>query len=208
MCPFCQRVSIALAEKNIDHVTTIISASDKPNWFRTKSPLGTVPLLVVDDTVLFESMAVVAYLDDYSSPLMMPADPISRAIERAWTPSAGVLLSGERHLVQAVTSDEFDHYRDKLKAFIEQMEKHLGTGPYFNGEQFSHIDIAYAPAFLRLDEINKKLPLRLFEKAPNFKIWFEAVLARPSVQKGIEANFAELYSLQVQDHYGTIFQQQ
>ena len=53
LCPFVQRAAIALLENDVVHERKNIDLGNKPDWFLKLSPLGKVPLLVVDDeTVL------------------------------------------------------------------------------------------------------------------------------------------------------------
>ena len=53
LCPYVQRAVIVLTEKRIPFRRVDIDLADKPEWFRAISPLGKVPLLRIDDTVLF-----------------------------------------------------------------------------------------------------------------------------------------------------------
>lgn len=58
LCPFVQRSVITLNEKGVPFDIRYISLKDKPDWFLDISPLGKVPVLIVDEgTVLFESAA-------------------------------------------------------------------------------------------------------------------------------------------------------
>jgi len=84
-CPYVQRAVIALNEKKIDFDVEYIDLSDKPEWFLKISPRGKVPVLVVNDTPLFESQAICEYLDEANpdTPLLSK-DLVLRARERAW----------------------------------------------------------------------------------------------------------------------------
>ncbi len=52
-CPFVQRAVITLKHKNIDFDITYIDLADPPDWFLEISPLEKVPVLKVDDEILF-----------------------------------------------------------------------------------------------------------------------------------------------------------
>jgi len=71
---------------------TYIDLKNKPDWFLKISPFGKVPVLKVDDTVLFESAVINEYLDEIlPEPPFMPGDPGQRARARIWiatTPDA------------------------------------------------------------------------------------------------------------------------
>lgn len=55
LCPCVQRSIITLEEKGIGYTRTDIDLANKPNWFTQKSPMGKVPVLLVDESrTLFE----------------------------------------------------------------------------------------------------------------------------------------------------------
>jgi glutathione S-transferase len=59
LCPYVQRAAIALRENDIPFERRNIDLANKPDWFLKLSPLGKVPVLVVnDDAVLFESSVI------------------------------------------------------------------------------------------------------------------------------------------------------
>lgn len=65
ICPFVQRVTGALAAKGIPFEIEYISLKDKPQWFLDLSPIGQVPVLITESgTALFESDAIVEYIED------------------------------------------------------------------------------------------------------------------------------------------------
>ena len=47
--------------KNVDFEVTYIDLRDKPDWFLEISPHGKVPVLKVDDDILFESNAIAEF---------------------------------------------------------------------------------------------------------------------------------------------------
>ena len=55
------------------------------------SPLGKVPILLVEDNVIFESHAICEYLDEVYSPTLSPVDPLIKAKNRAWIEYASTL---------------------------------------------------------------------------------------------------------------------
>jgi len=54
LCPYVQRAAIALNEKRVDFEREYIDLANKPDWFREISPLGKVPVLLVDGVPVFE----------------------------------------------------------------------------------------------------------------------------------------------------------
>jgi len=63
LCPFVQRSVITLLQKGVDFKINYIDIHDPPEWFQQISPLGKVPVMRVDNTVLFESAVINEYLD-------------------------------------------------------------------------------------------------------------------------------------------------
>ena len=76
---------ILLRAKDIDFEVTYIDLREKPDWFLEISPHGKVPVLKVDDEILFESNAIAEFLDEMVEPRLHPENPIKRARNRAWT---------------------------------------------------------------------------------------------------------------------------
>jgi glutathione S-transferase len=68
LCPYVQRVAIALAEKSLPFTRVDIDLAAKPDWFLAISPLGKTPVLKVGDTAIFESAVILEYLEDTRSP--------------------------------------------------------------------------------------------------------------------------------------------
>ena len=48
LCPYVQRARVVLNEKAVPYRMTVIDLAAKPAWFLDVSPLGRVPVLLVD----------------------------------------------------------------------------------------------------------------------------------------------------------------
>src|SRR3974377_69571 len=85
-CPWVQRSAIVFREKNTEFELRHIEPDNRPDWFLAISPHKKVPALTTDDKIsFFESNAINEYLDETIAPRLHPADPVERAINRAWT---------------------------------------------------------------------------------------------------------------------------
>ena len=83
-CPYCARVRIVLAEKDIEYEAIEIDLSDRPAWIYEKNSTGRVPVVEEDAWVLPESAVIMEYLEErYPEPALLPADPAQREIGRA-----------------------------------------------------------------------------------------------------------------------------
>ena len=86
ICPFVQRVTALLEAKGISYKIEYISLKDKPQWFLDIAPNGQVPVLITESGIaLFESDAIVEYLDEIYSPIETEITAEQRAIDRAWS---------------------------------------------------------------------------------------------------------------------------
>ncbi len=85
ICPFVQRVTALLEAKGVPYDIEHIDLSAKPDWFLAASPNAQVPILFTDDgRVLFESGAIVEYVDEVTGSPLLPRDPVEKARARAW----------------------------------------------------------------------------------------------------------------------------
>jgi glutathione S-transferase len=81
-----QRSAIVFLEKNTEFEFRHTELDNRPDWFLAISPHKKVPAMTVDDKIsLFESNAINEYLDETIEPQLHPADPVERAVNRAWT---------------------------------------------------------------------------------------------------------------------------
>src|SRR4051794_35232111 len=55
LCPYVQRAVIALTEKGVPFTRRDVDLANKPDWFLRVSPLGKTPVLLVNDSAIFES---------------------------------------------------------------------------------------------------------------------------------------------------------
>lgn len=191
LCPYVQRAVIALTEKGVPFTRTVVDLDDKPDWFRAISPLGKVPLLKVDGHVLFESAAIVDYLDETLKPRLHPADPIQRAQHRAWIEFSSTVLGDLWQLYTARDADAFEARRQVLDGRFGRLEETLDDGPYFAGAHFSLVDAAFGPVFRYLDVFDPVVDLGLLDDRPKLAVWRRALATRPSVRDAVAADYPE-----------------
>lgn len=185
VCPFVQRSLIVLEEKGIRDSFEIryLDLDNKPDWFHRYSPTGKVPVLIVNDTVLFESAAINEYLDDISpGDSLQPPDPLRRAHNRAWVEFISAVLVMRNQMQHAPTEHEARAHAGRISRELSQLERQLGQGPFFNGDAFSLVDAAAAPLFQRLHWLMEIAPdLRVLEGLPRLRTWSDNLLRRRSV---------------------------
>jgi hypothetical protein len=115
LCPYVQRVAIALAEKSLPFTRVDIDLAAKPEWFHAISPLGKTPVLKVGDSAIFESAVILEYLEDVYPPSMHPVDSLARADRRAWIEVSSSILNDIAGFYGAATPDGFAAKSKALK---------------------------------------------------------------------------------------------
>jgi len=85
---------------------------------------------------------------------------------------------------------------------LQRVEDILDHSTYFNGEELSLIDAAYAPLLIRLDFMNEKLNLLNWNDFPKLNKWNENLLSTESVQKSIIEDFDLHYTNKIKGQNG------
>lgn len=191
LCPYVQRASIALAEKNVAFERINIDLADKPDWFRTISPTGKVPLLTVGDEVLFESAVIVEYLDETVAPKLHPADPLTRARHRAWMEFGASILANIWTVETAKDRVAFDQAVAAVEEKLGRVEDQLGEGPFFAGAEFSLVDAVFASVFRYFEAFERRVDLGVFAGKPKLVAWRTALAGRASVKNAVVPDYAE-----------------
>ena len=191
LCPYVQRAAIVLAEKGIAFERRYVDLAHKPDWFRSLSPLGKTPVLLVDDTPIFESAVICEYLDETHAPRLHPADPLQRARHRSWMEFASTLLQHIGAFYNAPDEAALSARRDELATRFLQLEAALSDAPFFAGPHFSLVDAVFAPVFRYFDVIDTLGEFRLFEPTPAVRAWRARLATRPSVRAAVQPSYAE-----------------
>ena len=180
--PDSHRVRMVLAEKGITVEIVDVDASSKQEDLIDLNPYNTVPTLVDRELVLYDSRAIMEYLDErFPHPPLMPVDPVSRArsrlalyrIEKDWYELVPALESrGEKTAGKARKM-----LRDSLTAGAEV----FAAKPYFLSDEFSLVDAAIVPILWRLKRYKIELP----RQARPVMQYAERMFARESFQASL-----------------------
>ena len=192
--PNGQKVTIALEELGLPYNVIPINIG-KGDQFKSEflkiSPNNKMPAIVDADgpggkpISIFESGAILIYLAEKTGGLM-PTDARGRYKVLEWLmfqmASVGPML-GQAHHFRRYAPEQIqyaiDRYTNEAKRIYGVIDKRVGEVPYLAGE-YSIADIATYP-WLKLH----KLQGQNLEDFPNLKRWYEAMEARPAVQKGM-----------------------
>jgi len=203
LCPYVQRAVITLLEKDIPHERTYIDLSHKPDWFRQISPLGKVPLLKVDEEVLFESAVICEYLNEITPGSLHPADPLQKAKHRSWIEFGSNILNCIAGFYNAPNQESFEQKRDELTSKFLWIEQFLSDGGYFAGATFSLVDGVYGTIFRYFDVFDMVAEFDIFAKTPKVKNWRQLLQTRSSIQRAVTEDYAQrlLIFLQQRNSY-------
>ncbi len=190
ICPFVQRVTVLLAVKEVPYDVDYINLNNKPEWFLKISPNGQVPLLVTESgVVLFESDAIVEYLDEVVAPIEQGVPPEQRAIDRAWSYQAVKNYLVQCSTMQSGDKQTFVEREGRLSHVFLIAEAYLGIGPYFKGQPLSNVDIAWLPLLHRAAVIEKYSGYDFLANFPKVKLWQQAILATGLATKSVASDF-------------------
>lgn len=204
LCPYVQRAAIALAEKGVAFERVDIDLAAKPDWFKAISPLGKVPLLKVGEDVLFESAAIVEYLDEAYAPALHPREPLVKARHRGWMEFGSSILADI--WVVETTADEalYAQKLATLKQKFARVEAELEAGPFFGGADFSIVDAVFAPIFRYFDVFEEMAGLGTLRGFAKLTAWRAALSARDSVRGAVTRDYAALLKTFVMNKNGCL----
>jgi len=192
------RVLFALAEKGLEARTIAVDlmrGEQKQAAHLGRHPFGVIPALEHDGFVIYESRAIIQYLDArFPEPSLTPADPQQRGRMFQWlsveqcylVPHGGVI---RRNLVYGkfigVTPDPaaVERALGELGRTLDVFEQALEGQEYLAGS-FSLADLSIMPEL----ESYASLPqtAALLAARPRVEAWFQRMRKRPAWQRILE----------------------
>ncbi|HUN57468.1 MAG TPA: glutathione S-transferase family protein [Candidatus Binataceae bacterium] len=186
-CPFGQKVRIILAEKGLSYELVEVDLAQgeqrRPDFLRL-NPFGRVPVLVDEDTVIYDSTIIAEYLEDeYPEPPLLPPLGASALRARAriledfadtsFTPQVGQLMSE----MQKPETERDPARIQRVQRALDFLNREL-QGQEFLATQFSVADIGFAPRLIILRELGFDPGLN----RPNVDSWLRRLIDRSSIQ--------------------------
>ncbi|KLN63977.1 MULTISPECIES: glutathione S-transferase family protein [Vibrio] len=196
ICPFVQRVTAALEAKQIPYEIEYISLKDKPQWFLDVSPNAQVPVVLTENgTVLFESDAIIEYIEDEYGPLEQDVSNEQRALDRAWS-----YLASKNYLAQCGTMSSkdkitFEQREKKLRTAFEKVEKQLlDNSKFFKSDTLSNVDIAWLPLLHRAAIVKERTGYDFLCGLPKTQLWQKAIQGSGLADKSVSSDFVEKFT--------------
>jgi glutathione S-transferase len=200
LCPYVHRAAITLREKGIPFERREIDLKNKPEWFLKLSPSGKVPVVLADGVALFESSAILEFLDETHPPSLLPADPFARAHQRAWVEGANELSQAQWNLLVAASPAEHEKAAATFAAIADRIERAIEAGVIPAGG-FQRVHVTLAPSLFRFGIVEERLGIRLLDPGrwPRLQALARTVGARPSVTETVAADYAAVLCQRIVD---------
>ena len=194
---FARTVRLALEEKGADYdlvEVDLLSGAGQSAEHLARHPFGKVPAFEHDGFALYETDAIVRYVDEsFPGTDLVPADARSRArMNQAMSVLASYAypcLIGQIFMQRAVmpiignASDEaaIAAALPKAETALGALEQLIDGNRYLAGERLSLADLLLIPIY----DYVRQTPEgeKLLQATPNLRRWWDEVRTRPSVEK-------------------------
>ena len=183
-----RRVWVALIEKNLDFelVEIHLDGDHLEPEFVAMNPFHRVPVLVDGDFTVFESLAILDYLEaKYPEPAMLPKDPkdlaVVKMVELVTVNELGSALyplSSERMgwgIPEAQVIEKAKEKVDSLLAFFEGL---LDDRPFFGSNTLTYAECVAGTVVPLLSWVDISI-----EGYPKIQAWCDRLMSRPSFQQ-------------------------
>ncbi|GAB4236508.1 MAG: glutathione S-transferase family protein [Stanieria sp.] len=183
-----RRVWVTLLEKNLEFESILMKLNGdqfQPDFLKL-NPFHHIPVLIDDDFTIFESLAILDYLEaKYPDPSFMPTEAKAmakvRTIELVTVnelPPASIVLMKDMLDLQ-VEEKKLEQAKQKMATTLEYFEDNLTDNePYFLGEKLTYADIVAGTAVASIPFLG--IPL---EPYPKVNQWCENLQKRTSWQQ-------------------------
>ena len=184
---YTRRVRLALHEKGLEAEDVEALADERRQpAFRALNPFGRIPVLVEGDLVLYESTAILRYLEEsFPEPALVGATAAERArtdqlvklCDLEFTPFSVAIMRQKRfEPEERWDRAAMDAARPRIEAYFAWLDAELGGDDHLggNGGAFGLADLVHVP-FLHFHELYEvELPDRI-------AAWWARLAERPSV---------------------------
>ncbi|CAC9435553.1 Glutathione S-transferase-like [Bathymodiolus heckerae thiotrophic gill symbiont] len=202
LCPFAQRTVILLNTQKLDFEITYINPMNPPDWFKKISPTGQVPLLKVDDKIVFESSVISEFVNDIGTLDLHPNDVVEKANNRSWIAFSGTMFDDLFSLITG-NEEKFNAAKTNLFAKFAKLEAVKHNNTFFNNDDFAMIDVAFSPIFMRLAWINEFTNNTLsITEFKHLSAWSDAVLALDVVKNSVVKGLDDVYYSNIEAREG------
>ncbi len=186
---YSRRVCMALLEKNIPHELVVVDMAARKHRdpaYLALNPYGRVPTLQDGDFLLYESTAILSYLEcQYPEPALVPADPRERALvdmhmklcDIQMARQAGIIMFPKRFLPKERWDEKaMAQAKGEIEKHLAIVEKQIAGKQFLVGDRYTLAEICYTP-FVQF------FPLMEITVPPAVAGWIARMQQRPSAVK-------------------------
>ncbi len=165
--------------------------------FRAMNPHGRVPVLKDNETIVWESDAIIRYVAaKYAGGTLWPEDPAERAVcdeWMCWTAAShypdwiALFWKFVRKRPEERNQAEIDAHHQKCLRSFATLERRLAEVPYLAGERFTMADIPAGMTLYRWYEMEIERP-----RLANVEAWYSRLRERPAYLKAACVPFDDL----------------
>lgn len=183
LSPYVARVWLQTLAKGLSQIefAAVPGGLGSPDY-RRLNPIGKIPLLDDEGTLLPESEIICEYLEErFPTPPLLPADPVARSQVRLISrcvdlyvlpPLSGILPQSRR---PAADQDRglIEENWQKIRKGLTSLEAFLGAGPFALAGSFTLADCALVPAAFMLYRTLPTMGIaRPFDGYPKLDAWW------------------------------------
>ena len=182
------RVWVALIEKNLDFelIEIHLDGDHLEPEFVAMNPFHRIPILVDDGFTVFESLAILDYLEaKYPEPAMLPKDPkdlaIVRMVELVTVNELGptlYTLASERMGWGIPESQEIAKAKEKVDTVLKFFEGLLDDRPFFGSNTVTYAECVAGTVVPLLSWVDVST-----DGYPKIQAWCDRLMSRPSFQQ-------------------------
>ena len=180
---FTRTVRLACHEKGIDYELVPMF----PGQMGALNPFQKIPAIAHGDMTLYESTAILRYLDrTFPGPRLWPEDSRQAALCDQWTSAVcdSLVNSALRYLANhygflPVPQEMADKYLAKAREVVPVFDRQLGQSRYLAGDSVTAADLFLAPVAFFFPAIPGLREIG--EGAPNIARWMKDMAGRPSM---------------------------
>ncbi|XP_071701788.1 glutathione S-transferase U19-like [Rutidosis leptorrhynchoides] len=188
-CPYCWRVKVALAEKDIDYEEILEHElmNGKSELLLESNPVHKqVPVLLHNDKPISESTNIVTYIDEvWLAKSFFPTCEYEKSQARFWGdyidrkvyPAGRAVWSSKEDEVEAATKEFLD--------ILMHLDATLGDKDYFNGDTFGFVDILLIALTSWFPAYEKYGGFKLADHYPKLAAWITRSWARKTVSESL-----------------------
>jgi glutathione S-transferase len=118
--------------------------------------------------------------------------PVKKAKERAWVEFASATLANVGQLYNAKDECSFNDAVNELQEKWAHLEENVAQSAFFNGEDFSLVDAAFAPVFRYFDVFEKLGDFDFTGRFAKIEQWRKALGQRSSVINAVGPEYQEM----------------